>query len=272
MAAATLYDQLVRPLAPIIDDADVLYVVPDRFLNALPFAALYDRRDGRYLIQKHRIILTPSGMFLRRRVGLKRRMQPALVIADPTSASGGKRLNEARRDAAEIATLFGAPPPLIGPKATVGKFTVAAPKSALIVYAGHAQGDDTAGGFLPLAPTGDTDGRMDVTAISALPLRRTHLVILYACATMRGDPQHIEGMPSLSRGFLNAGVPAVIGMLWKVDEHATSRLLRPFFVRLEKGIPPSQALRAAQLAAITSDHPELRDPSVWAAAELLGVD
>jgi CHAT domain-containing protein len=270
--SAQLYAYLFLPMDPEIGAAEIVYLAPDRFLNATPFSALYDLRSRKYLVQKHRLILSPSGTFLRRRGRLKHEVQPALIIADPTSWDGGKRLDAARAAASEIAKLYGSPPPLVGRGATIERFIAAAPKAALIHYAGHARSDDTAGGFLPLAPSHDSDGRLDATAISRLPLQKTGLVILSACATIRGDVSHVEGMPSLSRAFLNAGAPAVIGMLWEIDDQMTARLLRPFHQRLHEGMLPSQALREAQIEMLTSPREELRHPASWAAAELLGVD
>jgi CHAT domain-containing protein len=168
--------------------------------------------------------------------------------------------------------MFDAPPPLVGRDATIARFVAAAPQSALIHYSGHAQSDDTAGGFLPLAPTAQSDGRLDATAISRLPLHRTSLVILSACATMRGDVSRVEGMPSLSRAFLNAGAGAVVGMLWEVDEETTAALLAPFHRRVRDGMSPSQALQEAQLEMIHSDRADLRHPATWSAAAFLGND
>jgi CHAT domain-containing protein len=271
-AAARLYDELFLPLEPQIKGSPILYLAPDRFLNAMPFSALYDARDQRYLVQKHRLILTPSGTFLGRREPPSGAMRPALIIADPTSSQGGRRLEAARRNATEIANMFDARSPLVGPDATIERFMLQAPKHALIHYAGHAHSDDTSGGFLPLAPSEGSDGRVDATAISRLPLRRTNLVILSACATMRGDPSRIEGMPSLSRAFLTAGARGVIGMLWDVDDQPTARLLLPFYRHLRDGMPPSQALQEAQIEMLTNGREEFRHPANWAAAEFVGVD
>jgi CHAT domain-containing protein len=160
----------------------------------------------------------------------------------------------------------------MGREATLERFVAAAPRSALIHYAGHAQSDEIAGGFLPLAPSAGNDGRMDAAAISRLSLRRTNLVILSACATMRGNVAHVEGMPSISRAFLRAGVPAVVGMLWSIDDATAARLLVPFHRRLSKHATPSESLRAAQCALITSKDQQLQHPASWAAAELFGVD
>lgn len=270
--ASQLYAVLLLPLETTIGGAEILYLAPDRFLNATPFAALYDAKDRKYLIQQKQLIVTPSAAFLTRRSQLRRAMRPALVIADPTGATGGTRLDAARQGARDIAALYAAREPLIGPDATIERFIAAAPNSALIHYAGHAHSDDTAGGFLPLAPSRGSDGRLDATAISRLPLHHTNLVILSACATMRGNASRIEGMPSLSRAFLNAGVPAVLGMLWEVDDRLTARLLWQFHQLLHEGTPPSKALREAQIRMITSSGEELPHPASWAAAEILGVD
>ena len=98
----------------MIANADTLYLSPDRFLNATPFAALYDGRQ--FLIEKHRLVLAPSGTFLQRRAQrLRREMRPALIIADPTSSFGGSRLDAARRAALELKELYDAPPPFVGP-------------------------------------------------------------------------------------------------------------------------------------------------------------
>ena len=269
--SSRIHATLIQPLSPLIDRADVLYIVPDRFLNALPFAALYDARAGRYLIQMHRLVISPSGTFLHRRQGMSRRLRPALVIADPTGPGGGKGLSAARREAMVIADLYGRVPPLVGRAATIERFRIAAPRSALIHYAGHARDDGTAG-FLPLAPSRNDDGRLDAATISRLPLRRTNLVILSACSTMSGDVSRVEGMPSLSRAFLTAGSRAVVGMLWDVDDVATGRLLSAFHRNLHHGMTPSEALQRAQIGMVSSGPDEFSHPAFWAAAELLGAD
>jgi CHAT domain-containing protein len=270
-AGAKLYSSLIQPLEHQICDAQSLFIVPDRFLYATPFAALFDQRTKKYLVQKYAIIIAPAGSFITRRLHLRRTTRPALVISDPANAAE-QRLPAARREASAIARLYGTAPPLVGRDATLERFVAAAPRSALVHYAGHAQSDEIAGGFLPLAPGAGNDGRMDATAISRLSLKRTNLVILSACATMRGNLAHVEGMPSISRAFLQAGVPAVVGMLWRIDDAIAARLLLLFHRRLSNHATPSESLRAAQCALIASRDQQLRHPASWAAAELLGVD
>jgi CHAT domain-containing protein/tetratricopeptide (TPR) repeat protein len=269
--AAALYDDLLRPLEMRLRGAEVLYIVPDRFLYAMPFSALFDARRMQYLIERHRVVISPSGAFLLRRATTPRATQPALIVSDPAARSG-EWLPAARREASAIALLYPGSTLMRGAEATIGHFIDVARDSALIHYAGHAGVDDAAGGFLPLAPSAIDDGRLDATAISRLALTGTSLVILSACATMRGSAARVEGMPSISRAFLTAGAPAVLGMLWEIDDESAARLLLDFHERLARGGSPSAALRAAQCALLRSPSRSQRHPAAWAAAELLGVD
>lgn len=269
--AAVLYSELIAPLEPQLGDAEVLYIAPDRFLYATPFAALFDGKRGEYLIERRRIVIAPSGAFLLRRPRNGLTTKPALIISDPTNEQAAW-LPAARREASAIARLYPGSLLLDGADATVERFIGEARRSALIHYAGHGGQDDGAGGFLPLAPLNGADGRLDATSISRLPLRETSLIILSACATMRGSASRVEGMPSVSRAFLTAGAPRVIGMLWEVDDEAAAPLLLSFHTLLPRYRSASAALQAAQRELLRSEHAALRHPASWAAAAVLGAD
>lgn len=269
--AAAVHAQLIGPLRPAIGQADVLYLVPDRFLYATPFAALFDRDQGQYLIEQHRLVIAPSGAFM------LRRRPPAnggrvLIVSDPLNESAGAWLRAARHEADAIQRLYRGAKRIEGSTATIENFIAAARDSRLIHYAGHAGVDDAGGGFLPLARSHQSDGRLDAAAISRLSLRKTALVILSACATMRGTASRVEGMPSVSRAFLTAGVPVVLGMLWEIEDEAAARLLLAFHERLRGPATASDALRETQRAFIRSSDAAVSHPASWAAAELLGVD
>jgi CHAT domain-containing protein len=270
--ASTLYTELIEPLEPQLGDAETLYVVPDRFLYATPFAALFDENRGEYLIQRRRIVIAPSGAFLLRRTRAGLATSPALIVSDPTDLRAGNWLPAARREAAAIARLYPGSLVLEGRNATIDRFVVAARRSALIHYAGHAGSDDGAGGFLPLAGVGNRDGRFDATSVSRLALRHTNLVVLSACATMRGSASRVEGMPSISRAFLTAGAPTVVGMLWEVEDETAAPLLLSFHQMLVRHRSASAALQAAQCALIHSPDAAVRHPASWAGAVVLGVD
>src|SRR5207244_1129269 len=66
--AAELHRLLIAPVAQQIASTVELVIVPDRELNSVPFAALYDAKTRRFLIDDFTINLAPNASFLRRRL------------------------------------------------------------------------------------------------------------------------------------------------------------------------------------------------------------
>jgi CHAT domain-containing protein len=268
--AAALHHSLIAPVAPHIASATELVIVPDRELHAIPFAALYDAAKRRWLLEDFTIRVSPSAAFLRHPVP-PLSLSPALVVGDPKS-DGGPALPDAAREAEAIAGMYGAATLLTSDRATRERFIEAAQRSGVIHYSGHAQSDaDTTYGTLRLAPGGNGDsGALDASAIARLRLRAAPLVILGACGTIRGEANHVEGMPSLARAFLAAGARSVIGTLWEIDDDTASRLFRRVHQELRAGQTPAAALRRAQMDLARDPDPRLRHPSTWAPVEILG--
>jgi CHAT domain-containing protein len=95
------------------------------------------------------------------------------------------------------------------------------------------------------------------------------LVVLSACQTALGKQVRGEGLVGLSRGFMYAGTPRVIGSLWEVSDRATAELMRVFYGgMLQRGLRPAAALRAAQLELARD--PRWSSPYYWAGFVLQG--
>jgi CHAT domain-containing protein/tetratricopeptide (TPR) repeat protein len=111
-----------------------------------------------------------------------------------------------------------------------GVFVLAAPLESALLLAGQDC----------LTVRDLLDGGLDLSA--------ARLVVLSACQTAMSDqevPDELLGFPA---AFLQAGVPAVLGTLWRVGDVATSLLLTDFYRRhVGEGEDPVQALRGAQL-------------------------
>jgi CHAT domain-containing protein/Flp pilus assembly protein TadD len=96
------------------------------------------------------------------------------------------------------------------------------------------------------------------------------LVVLSACQTGLGKEIKGEGLVGLTRGFMYAGAPRVVASLWKVDDRATSELMKRFYQGMlgPEALGPAGALRQAQLSLWKQK--QWRAPYYWAAFVLQG--
>lgn len=95
------------------------------------------------------------------------------------------------------------------------------------------------------------------------------LVVLSACETALGKEIKGEGIVGLTRGFMYAGNSDVVASLWKVDDRATTELMKRFYQKmLKEKLRPADALRKAQISMIKEK--ETQNPFYWAAFILQG--
>ena len=88
-----------------------------------------------------------------------------------------------------------------------------------------------------------------------------------ACDTGRGAITG-DGVIGLSRSLIAAGVPSVVVSLWKVEDYATSELMKIFYTNLyDKKMNKAQALRQAMLTMLNGQYPAEKH---WAAFTLIG--
>jgi CHAT domain-containing protein len=266
--AAALRRLLIEPLRSQLAGVRELIIVPDRQLHALPFAALWNAETKQYLVEEFTLRFAPSAAFSRG-LAAASPQQAVLVIADPPAAAY-PLLPASREEASAIAATYDGATLLEGETATRAAFLEHARHSALIHFAGHANSDATTShGALLFAGAGNDSGILGSSEVAQLRLERSPLVVLAACGTLRGDALHVAGMSSLSRAFLAAGARGVVGTLWEIDDDVSAALFRRFHARLRGGMPPAEALRAAQVDALRSPDPRLGHPATWSPVELL---
>ncbi len=95
------------------------------------------------------------------------------------------------------------------------------------------------------------------------------LVVLSACQTGLGKDIKGEGMIGLTRGFMYAGAARVVASLWRVDDYATSVLMKKFYRgMLQEKLRPAEALRKAQLEMMQQK--QWQSPFFWGAFVLQG--
>ena len=93
---------------------------------------------------------------------------------------------------------------------------------------------------------------------------KAQLAVLSACETGIGKNVEGEGIMSLGRGFMYAGVPSVIMSLWKMNDYTSSQLMPMFYKNLSDGFRKDKALRKAKLDYLDNAAMEEAHPFYWA--------
>ncbi len=265
-----------------------LVFVPDGGIHGLPFPALRNPTTGQYLIQRAPIEIGGSTtlylLSLERDAALKFSRHPSvLAVGDPafrkslSLAQGMKRLPFAQYEANEIAGIY-APysNSLTGAGATIPAFFALAARHDVVHLAAHAIVNPVfpTRSFLLMAPSTGHSGALDAEELlKGLKLDRARLVILSACSSAGGLPVGPEGVAPFVRPILAAGVPAVIGSLWDVDDNATTAdLMVSFHRHYEEGSDAAKAMQSAQLDLLSKNNnkPDPRSVLAWASFQVIG--
>jgi len=278
-AAASAMHDLVLGAVPEYTKYERLVFVPDPKFQQVPFAALVNRRSGRYLIEDHLIVTSPSAaVFLQGRAAAAENTRPAAeraavfvgTLADP--GLGLRPLPNARHEADVVASCYRHPSTHDEVTSSIATFVNEALESAIVHFTGHALIDtaDPAQSALVMSREDGKPALLRCTRIGTLGLHKTRIVVLAACSTMRGRAGLADGTPSIARSFLAAGAASVVGSLWDIDDADTSTLMADFHKGIAAGLPAAMALRNAQVKAIKSAYEPSRHAGSWSAFEVMG--
>ena len=114
---------------------------------------------------------------------------------------------------------------------------------------------------LALSPTSENDGFLTVAELSRLDVP-ADAVVLSACETGVGTIESGEGLLGFPSAFLAAGSSSVLVSQWKVDDAATTALMKEVYTRWKAGARLTRALFDAQRHV--REQPRWAAPSVWA--------
>jgi CHAT domain-containing protein/tetratricopeptide (TPR) repeat protein len=259
-----LHAWLIAPIQQHIKTADVV-IVPHDFLHYVPFAALTDGRV--WFGDEHAIHYLPSASILpaiRRRGGSDGKR---VLSAAQSWAEGLPALRFADEEARGVARLYRTQPLPTG-RATRAEFLKRSRASDILHIAAHAELNAHSPLFsrILLSPDGTDSGAIEVREVYGMDLARANLVVLSACQTQLGAQSKGDDVVGLNRAFIYAGASSVVASLWRVDDQATSFLMRAFYGNLKRGLSKAAALQAAQIAT-RKKHPH---PYYWAAFVLTG--
>ena len=98
------------------------------------------------------------------------------------------------------------------------------------------------------------------------------LVVLSACETGYGKFEQGEGVMSMARSFMYAGVPSAVVSLWQVNDVSTSIIMKMFYEYLGGGLSKSEALTAAKQEYLQNVTGIAAHPAFWAAFVCIGED
>jgi CHAT domain-containing protein/tetratricopeptide (TPR) repeat protein len=283
-----------------------LLISPDGYLHQIPFSLM--RQPGQpSLVESHIISSLPSASYLvgMRRLLRSRRPAPKelAVLGNPVFGREDKRLGGLGRGGTErpkepgdlMATHLD---PLIFSEQEALNILALVPSDSRFVALGFKAsrtlaldpmlasyrmihitthfigGDHPEFTGLMLSRYDDKgqpiEGLVRASEIYGLSLP-AELVVLSACGSGLGRRIRGEGPMGMTRAFLHAGAKRVVVSLWDVTDQTTTELMTRFYSQmLQRGLPPAEALRAAQLSMAHDPNPKWRSPRVWGAFVLQG--
>ncbi|NEW81172.1 MAG: CHAT domain-containing protein [Mariniphaga sp.] len=280
------YRILIQPLEKhfagkqliIIPDDDISYLPFDAFLTSWTKKRQINYAELSYLISTYTISYAYSTNTLWNNQ-LKAQNRPRVIGLAPdysnTALADGKRysaLKTNNREVESILTNFDGTV-LKGGQATIANFRSNLNGGVILHLAMHAELDTLHSGSSSLifAPDVKNAGnyRLYNYEIGQMNII-SPMVVLSACNTGGGKLYSGEGLMSLARSFVLAGVPAVIETLWPVEDVAGSKIMGSFYKYLAQGMPKNIALRQAKLDYISTTSPSFVNPQFWAAYTLVG--
>lgn len=247
---------LLAPLRAAVDGAERLVIVPHGPLHALPFHALWNAEQGRYLIEACEVVYAPSASVLAHlpSVTAPEEAGAAVVVGVPDALAP-----KIAAEAEQVAGALGSRTLLLGAAATVDRVMTVAPDAHVLHLACHGRfsAESPLGSGLKLA-----DRWLTVRDIYTLRLRAT-LVTLSGCDTGRTAIGSGDELVGLVRGFFTAGASSLILSLWLVNDESTAQLMAAFYDAWRKGASKPAALRQAQrMLLATRPHPAFWAPFI----------
>ncbi len=295
-SASELYNLVIEPVAPLIEDKEHLIIIPDKQLYNIPFEILRNSQNN-YLVEQYAITYNFSARYKQKPEKNKTNKIVAFAPAfqgESLQANNtrGVFFNEeefgefefidqqkheivnlpyAKEEVKAINEIFSGKVQLVvGKNATEEQFRSIAPTKQIVHIASHGyasvENPELSGIFFRNANDGDeNDGYLFLNEVKHLNFD-TDLVVLSACQSGKGKVEGIEGVIALPRTFFAAGVPNILASLWKVDDKNTMMLMKRFYKNLKKHQNYSKALQEAKKECIN----EGMLPLDWSGFTLLG--
>lgn len=266
-AAATLYDDVIRPLDAIVGRVRAIIIVPDRRLERAPFAALIDAATHRYLVERVSVAIASSAASLQREDGSDA-TSVAVMVLPAGAATGMAALPQGEREIAEIAALYRRNVTIPAERATFSALRDVMSTADVVHITGHTERQLSGGEYALLLTGNDGAGleRVSSKTLAATTLPHVRAIVLAACETLRPPASSETQALSLGGAFAAAGAADVIGTLTPIGDRDARTFFRDLHRQLSAGSNAADALRAAQLNGI---HERKESGAAWRSIALL---
>ncbi|GAK58358.1 tetratricopeptide repeat domain protein [Candidatus Vecturithrix granuli] len=269
--AHSLYQQLIQPTEPFLQNTHTLLIVPDGALHYLPFEMLVTQppetqtkgearyHEAQYLIRRYAVVYAPSASVLKPAIlyHAEENEQPAhtfLALAPFTEkllyedrTSNLAFLESSENEIKTIGSLFPSSRKyFLGSEAVKAVMFEEAEDYRYVHLATHGLLDSQRPLYSGVAFHDDILRMYEAFNLDL----HADLVALSACKTGLGSLKCGEGMVGLTRAFMYAGTPSVLVSLWNVADKSTSVLMIEFYRNLTAGLNKAEALRQAKLTLI----------------------
>jgi CHAT domain-containing protein/tetratricopeptide (TPR) repeat protein len=245
-----LHAALLAPVAHLLHDRELLYLIPHGPLHYVPFAALRPSNgDALICADGPSLAFAPSAtVLLRNCLGRPSSRTRIAALALGYNDLEGEPLRYAEAEARHVAELLGGAA-LVGPEPKRERLVDAARQARWLHFSGHAI-------YNPRDPleselrTGQGETLSARAIVGELNLD-ADLVTLSACTSGVSQVAAGDELLGLQRAFLYAGARAVLCTLWEAADFVTLLLMDHFYTNLRRGRPAAAALRDAQAALRT---------------------
>ncbi|MEA3211635.1 MAG: hypothetical protein QOE70_4692 [Chthoniobacter sp.] len=267
--ATQLYDWLIRPLEPVLQQHDIttLVLVPDGALRTVPLQALHDGRD--FLVARYAVSVTP-GLTLMDAQPLAEKRPKLLLNGLSDAVQGYPPLGWVPYELENIRALYG------GRVLADDQFSLAHVSEefhdhqySLVHIASHGQFQHDARNTYLLTynerlTLNDLERLIRPGQFRGEPVE---LITLSACQTAAGDDRAALGLAGVA---VKSGARSALATLWFVNDQSSSLLISEFYRELHErpAVSKAVALQRAQLKFL--EDRRYQHPCYWAPYMLIG--
>ena len=270
-AGLRLFQELVGPAAPVIQQGANVVLVPDGALHNLNFETLLvPAPTPHYWIEDATISVAPSLSILQTGKLVRPTERSLLLMGNPlTKGTGYPELPEAAAEIAQIQRQFPAAHSnvITGAQAVVEAYAAAKPENySTIHFATHvdANAPSPLDSAIILSPQAN-GFRLYARDVAATPLK-ADLVTISACHGAGARTLSGEGLVGFAWAFFQARAQNVVTSLWDVSDQSTAELMDHFYGGVTRNQPYASALREAKLQMLHDSN--YKRPYYWAPFQL----